>query len=566
MSHPMLTTDFLYQQQENQVLRLTDLFAKHYDSDKRCKIDLRWYGHPISNNPNVEVDILVSSRKLKGDIESPPDMLFRTHLYEFRIIPTAEFLEWMNAAGYFVELRLFKKHHVGHKQSITSDDDDSKDGTEDVEEARSSEYTILGRPVITYTFTEDISTKSWVLNLNWPDEKNRVSFRGDFYFSISAYRRTDEDVYRRLFSRISSNFRILSKPGVFLQQTKKRKAAQQDDEDEPAKKKAKATNGFTHAPPDAELVPKPPSTMPPVLPPPLIPQPIPLRTLNSVFAPPGGNMLFFPQMPTFGIPPPITVQPPPPQAVQPPEETKVEEEKPKKEPSPEKGKAKKNGKSKKTKNVFFDEISSANNLRVEQELPNSSSPSNLSQTPLLLTSSQENEFMGLSLPGMSQDLFASQSSEFLTSIPDMDEKMSEPQSTSTPVSGGTSPFTKKPRYKSTEAAEAVKRDSSLKMPGSPTTPRSPQTSAFLSPLSMSARGLLSLNFSQESQSDSQSRDWDFFANGGGDGIAFDNIKTPMTVGTGTPTTILNKRSKQMNTNLLADESDGDFYNKVCAMI
>jgi hypothetical protein len=77
--------------------------------------------------------------------------------------------------------------------------------------------------------------------------------------------------------------------------------------------------------------------------------------------------------------------------------------------------------------------------------------------------------------------------------------------------------------------------------------------------------LLSLNFSQESQNDSQSRDWDFFAsNQAAEGVQFDNMKTPMTVGTvGTPTTILNNRRKVLNTNLLEENGDDNFYDKVC---
>jgi hypothetical protein len=540
MSQALLTSDFLLQQQEAQVGKQQELFKKHYDGDKRCCIDLRWYGHPIHSNPAIDVDILVSSRKLKGDVTSPPDMLFRTHLYEFRIVPSAEFLEWMNAAGYFVELRLYKKHHAGHKVQL-SDDEDNTNDQEEIEDSKSSEYTMTGRPVITYTFTEDIEKHSWLINLNWPEEKNRISFRGDFYFRISAYRRTDEDVYRRLFSKISSSFRILSKPGVFLQQNKKRKALEEEDEDQPNRKRPRgASIGFEHAPPDPDLVPKPPSGSPPVLPPPTI-QPSVQRTLNPVFAPPGMTFFGGPQMPTFGMQPttlqPMVIPPTAPEPIEyvddPMKVENVEEPKKPKKPSP-----KKKTDAKK-KNVFFDE-------------PKGSSPSDLSQ-PVT------EEFVLDTQIGMSQDGFItnSQANAAMNEI-----------GLSTPQTAGNSPFKETPKYKQSAAAAAVINNSGLKMPGSPTTETgvfSPPTGLFQSMQSPYSARLLSLNFSQESQNDSQSRDWDFFAsNQAAEGVQFDNMKTPMTVGTvGTPTTILNNRRKVLNTNLLEENGDDNFYDKVC---
>lgn len=55
--------------------------------------------------------ILLSSRKLKGGEESPKNVLFRTHQYDFLIIPSEAFFQNQGGkrGGYFFELKLFKK-------------------------------------------------------------------------------------------------------------------------------------------------------------------------------------------------------------------------------------------------------------------------------------------------------------------------------------------------------------------------------------------------------------------------------------------------------------------------
>lgn len=71
-------------------------------------------------------------------------------------------------------------------------------------------------PVINYQFTEDVFAGYWVISLIWPDEKNRISFRGDFCFRLTCFRKVDDDTYRRVFTKSSSTFKIVSKPGVYL--------------------------------------------------------------------------------------------------------------------------------------------------------------------------------------------------------------------------------------------------------------------------------------------------------------------------------------------------------------
>ncbi|EFC39754.1 predicted protein [Naegleria gruberi] len=212
-------TGHLCTEQEEET-RLQYLFQKYYNLEKRHRIEMQWYGHPISNNNNCPamVDILVTSRKLKNEETSPTEVLFKTHSYEIKLIPNEYFFEWNGGkkSGYNVELKLFKKAVSGKK----------KKGEESQEVY--NEHTDCGVPLISYTYTEDVFTNSWILNLIWPDEKTKTSFRGDFYFSISVYRKIDEDTFRRLFTRVSSRFKIVSKPGVYL--SKKRKKSEEDEE------------------------------------------------------------------------------------------------------------------------------------------------------------------------------------------------------------------------------------------------------------------------------------------------------------------------------------------------
>jgi hypothetical protein len=54
-------------------------------------------------------------------------------------------------------------------------------------------------------------------------DSTKTSFKGDFCFKISIYRKIDDDSFKRVFSKISSSFVIFSKPSVYLNQNKKKK-------------------------------------------------------------------------------------------------------------------------------------------------------------------------------------------------------------------------------------------------------------------------------------------------------------------------------------------------------
>lgn len=85
-------------------------YTHDLDLSKRHLIDLEWEGPSFGVSDDCKVDIFVSSRKLKNQENSPSDMLFRTHQYEFKIIPNKQFFEWSGRkSGHIVELKLFKK-------------------------------------------------------------------------------------------------------------------------------------------------------------------------------------------------------------------------------------------------------------------------------------------------------------------------------------------------------------------------------------------------------------------------------------------------------------------------
>lgn len=193
-------------------------------------------------NRPVLVDILVSSRKLKNEETSPTEVLFKTHSYEIKLIPNEHFFEWNGGrkSGYTVELKLFKKVVNTRKKK----DDDSQDSF--------AEHTDCGVPLISYSFTEDVFSNTWILNLIWPDEKTKISFRGDFFFSVSVFRKVDADTSRRIFTRVSSRFKIVSKPGVYLNKKRKKTDEEEDVEGE--------SDLFKKLPPPSHLIPTNPST------------------------------------------------------------------------------------------------------------------------------------------------------------------------------------------------------------------------------------------------------------------------------------------------------------------
>ncbi|KAF0981313.1 hypothetical protein FDP41_012573 [Naegleria fowleri] len=95
-------------------------------------------------------------------------------------------------------------------------------------------------PVITYSFTEDLATKSWVVELFWPTEKKALSWRGKFCFYISIFRKDMASrSYKLVMSKISSQFAVFSKPDVYLKKIKSSttKDSKKSESKEPKKKK-----------------------------------------------------------------------------------------------------------------------------------------------------------------------------------------------------------------------------------------------------------------------------------------------------------------------------------------
>ena len=232
----------------NNKAKSVDLLAKFHDASKRHIIALQWFGPPLvaeqdsvllnkitpslqhqEQQPNIEV--IVSSRKLKGTEASPPDVLFRTHQYEIRLLPNQAFFDWGGGrkSGYMVDLKLFIKRPSSKNLDSRSA---SAAAANSSEKLLFHEYFVCDSPVITYTFLEDVFSNCWILNLQWPDER-KCSFRGEFCFSLQVFRRVDDVCYRRVWHRTSSVFKIVSKPGVFLSRKKRAREESAEEAKEP---------------------------------------------------------------------------------------------------------------------------------------------------------------------------------------------------------------------------------------------------------------------------------------------------------------------------------------------
>jgi hypothetical protein len=94
------------------------------------------------------------------------------------------------------------------------------------------EFSCEGSPIISYQYGEDVMNSSWILHLLWPNERKfsffltnsiekNVSWRGMFCFKLSMYKKSEEDLYKKIFVTMSSPFNIFSKPTVFFKKSKK---------------------------------------------------------------------------------------------------------------------------------------------------------------------------------------------------------------------------------------------------------------------------------------------------------------------------------------------------------
>lgn len=67
----------------------------------------------------ANVEILVTSRKITNQTQSPSDILFRTHKYKFQLKPDANFFEWAGRKSKFtVEFELLKKHNNTQRKIV----------------------------------------------------------------------------------------------------------------------------------------------------------------------------------------------------------------------------------------------------------------------------------------------------------------------------------------------------------------------------------------------------------------------------------------------------------------
>jgi hypothetical protein len=206
-------------------------FKNKYLSTKRGIIKLQFESHQIPNLPPANYKILTTSRTLKGGSSSPSDTLFRTHTYEFRIIRSSEGHTLSSAATPIaaVHLRLLHKSTKGNKPTY-------------------SEFNIQGVPVILFTQTIHPHDDPVVI-MTWP-EGVKTSFRGKFKVELSLYTFTNRDTLARMdiIARYtSSEFNVVSKPGVWLNNQRKNSTDDMEDETttaQPTPSKPKPTVGI----------------------------------------------------------------------------------------------------------------------------------------------------------------------------------------------------------------------------------------------------------------------------------------------------------------------------------
>jgi len=166
------------------------------------------------NPTEPQVSILLVSKPVKGlDEGHPSNILFKTHIYEIRIVPSEQFLKWAEKRqGFFGELQLYRKKRV----------------EEEPNKVAYFEYGGEHKPYIQYSFEEDFSKSlpTWLIRMQWPVMK--VNLKGEFCFRLQVYAKHGPNEYKRLFSKFSSGFVVVSKPNVLLNKINKNKVKKKD--------------------------------------------------------------------------------------------------------------------------------------------------------------------------------------------------------------------------------------------------------------------------------------------------------------------------------------------------
>eukprot|EP01080_Neovahlkampfia_damariscottae_P002031 gene2031-1538_t len=175
------------------------------------EINLQWKTSLPENSRDINADlkISVSSRKIKNQEESPSNILFRTHHYDFLIKPNENFVNFYGKDAKFAgELQLVRPKGIVNNCA--------EDFVEVVQKEKKLEI-----PVVNYFVKEENGTCE--INLVWPTERKSFSWKGNFSFLINFYHKTDEDTYQIVCSKISSEFSIISKPDVYLKKIREKK-------------------------------------------------------------------------------------------------------------------------------------------------------------------------------------------------------------------------------------------------------------------------------------------------------------------------------------------------------
>eukprot|EP01080_Neovahlkampfia_damariscottae_P004369 gene4369-7725_t len=191
------------------------------------EIYLGWSSTSVSLSQQNEfegaIEIIVLSRKLKGANESPSDILFRSHHYDFELRPSEKFYNChqKGRSGFFVELKLFRNNSSICSQEYV-------------------EFTDKSLPIIRYSFAE--YSDKWCLNLFWPD--SNYTWKGMFIFELNIYRKCDSQTFKKIMTYTSSEFTIVSKPSVFLKKRKESQINEKENIEKTVKKKIKKENKF----------------------------------------------------------------------------------------------------------------------------------------------------------------------------------------------------------------------------------------------------------------------------------------------------------------------------------
>jgi len=175
----------------------------------------------------ADITITVKSKLIKDLTSVPSGYLFRTHQYEFTLVPSKELLSWAeSSSGYFANARLFES--TDDASSNASDSPTSSENTIAWKECRcvgSSEI-----PAIQQSFQEtykregsDSMSTIWSIVLSWPETSDyRFSTKTLYRFEIDVFRSnpSNRSTLKKVATKVSSSFRVLSKPEVYTKRLK----------------------------------------------------------------------------------------------------------------------------------------------------------------------------------------------------------------------------------------------------------------------------------------------------------------------------------------------------------